>query len=33
MHEKVLFSAEPKNVGISEYNEGIRNILTLLKDL
>ena len=33
MHEKVLFSAELKNVGISEYNEVIRNLLTLLKDL
>ena len=31
--EKVLFSAELKNVGIFEYNEVIRNLLTLLKDL
>ena len=29
----MLFSAELKNVGISEYNEVIRNLLTLLKDL
>ena len=29
----MLFSAELKNVGISEYNEFIRNLLTLLKDL
>ena len=33
MHEKVLFSAELKNMGISDYNEVIRNLLTLLKDL
>ena len=33
MNKKVLFSAELKNVGISEYNEVIRNLLTLLKDL
>ena len=33
MHEKVLFNAEPKIVGISEYNEVIRNLSTLLKDL
>ena len=33
MHEKVLFSAELKNVGISKNNEVIRNLLTLLKDL
>ena len=30
---KVLFSPEHKNVGISKYNEVIRNLLTLLKDL
>ena len=29
----MLFSVELKNVGISEYNEVIRNLLTLLKDL
>ena len=33
MYEKVLFSAELKNGGISDYNEVIRNLLTLLKDL
>ena len=33
MYEKVLFSAELKNMGISEYNEVIRNLWTLLKDL
>ena len=33
MHRKVTFIAELKNVGISEYNEVTRNLLTLLKDL
>ena len=32
MHEKVLLSAELKNAGISEYDEVIRNLLTLLKE-
>ena len=33
MHETLLFSAELKNVGISEYHEVVRNLLKLLKDL
>ena len=33
MHEKEPLSAELENVAISEYNEVIRNLVTLLKDL